>query len=190
MKDSGDQTGTSFTPSSGPPLPSAGKERAEPAEAAGAKGWSLRDPILAVFIFLALLLILSDVLPFLWLGREVRAVVGVVWMLGTATALGLWLMERQRGLIPGRELLQACALGVGVYAYGMFLLGVLGLWRDGWVWTFFLVLQLFALPNWGLLLRSVRLHWGGAQREAWGVFQVLGVFFGGAPIRIPAADEF
>lgn len=155
---------------------------AEPGEAAaGAQPsvWTLREAILLILVFLALFFLLAELLPYVWIGREVRACVGVAWLLVAATGVGLWFIERRPGPVPGRQMLQACGLGIGVCAYGMFLLAALGLWRDRWVWAFFLILQLFSLPQWPLLLRSLRLHWSQAHRERWSVAQVAGLILGG-----------
>ncbi len=143
-----------------------------------------RESALFVLLALALFVLLSGVLPRVRIAREIRALLGVGWILASATALGLWFAERGRGSLCGRELLRACGLGVGIFAYGMFLLAALGLWTDAWVWGMFLSLQLLAAPNGLPLYRSLLARSQGGQEEPWSVLQVAGAVFGGIAAAI------
>lgn len=114
-------------------------------------GWRIYGALL--FMILGVLLLITRILPSLLIWREIRAVLGVLWIFLSALGTGLWFFHYQKRSLHLRIVLQAAALGLGSLALLMFLLAVLGCWQDRWVWGLFLLLNLLSLPNWWHLWR-------------------------------------
>lgn len=136
---------------------------------------NLRQTVLLAAVATALVLLISYLAPVFIIGQYLAVVVLVLWVLLSACALGCWFIPGR--LEEGRRLLQACGLGLGVISYGMFLLAIMGLWSDRWIWAFFLIVQAVSLPQWPGLLRYLR-NAGCLQRmHSISLGQVAGLLF-------------